>query len=358
MAELTDYAAAERRSAEARAAALAVALPALVARAVAGAPAMAAHLGGVDPAAVGDRAALARLPVLRKSALVEAQRAAPPFGGFAGPVAGFAQVFQSPGPIYEPGGGGRDWWRIGRFLNACGVGPGDVLQNCFSYHLTPAGTMFQSAAEAVGATVLPAGTGQTELQVAAARDVGATVYAGTPDYLKVILDAAAEAGVVLGFRQGDGVGWGAVSVAQAGVCRPGDRLPPVLCHGGPGARRLRELGRRGDDRRRGGGGGDRAAGDRRPGAGRRGGRGGGDDAEPGLSADPASPPATCRRCCRGPVRAGGPTCGSAAGWGGRTRPPRSRGCSCGRSRWRRWWRGTRRSGAPGWSPGGTASRTR
>ncbi len=190
----------ETRSAEARAADLAAALPRQIARAIE-APAMAAHLGGVEPAGVTDRAALARLPLLRKSALVEAQRAEPPFGGFAGPVAGFAQVFQSPGPIYEPGQRGRDWWRIGRFLHACGVGPGDVVQNCFSYHLTPAGMMFENAVAAVGATVLPAGTGQTELQVAAARDVGATVYAGTPDFLKVILDAAEADGVRLGFSK-------------------------------------------------------------------------------------------------------------------------------------------------------------
>jgi phenylacetate-CoA ligase len=191
----------ERRSAEARAADLAEGLPRQVARAMEVAPGLAAHLGGVEPAGVTDRAALARLPVLRKSALVEAQRAAPPFGGFAGPVAGFAQVFQSPGPIYEPGQRGRDWWRIGRFLHACGVGAADVVQNCFSYHLTPAGMMFENAVAAVGATVLPAGTGQTELQVAAARDVGSTVYAGTPDFLKVILDAAEAEGMRLGFSK-------------------------------------------------------------------------------------------------------------------------------------------------------------
>ena len=189
----------ETRSAEARAAELAAALPRQVARALAIAPAFAAHLGAVEPGRVTDRGALARLPVLRKAALVEAQRAAPPFGGFAGPLAGYGQVFQSPGPIYEPGGQGRDWWRIGRFLAACGVGPGDVVQNCFSYHLTPAGAMFESGIAAVGAVALPAGTGQTELQVAAARDVGSTVYAGTPDYLKVILDAADAAGARLGF---------------------------------------------------------------------------------------------------------------------------------------------------------------
>jgi phenylacetate-CoA ligase len=190
----------ETRSAEARAADLAAALPRQVARAIELAG-FAAHLGGVAAEEVTDRIALARLPVLRKAALVEAQRSAPPFGGFAGPVGSYGQVFQSPGPIYEPGGRGTDWWRIGRFLAACGVGKGDVVQNCFSYHLTPAGAMFESGIAAVGAVALPAGTGQTELQVAAARDVGSTVYAGTPDYLKVILDAADAAGVRLGFRR-------------------------------------------------------------------------------------------------------------------------------------------------------------
>lgn len=204
MAELRSgvhFDALETRSPDARAADLAAALPVQVARAVAGAPAWAEHLGPVEPAAITDRAALARLPVLRKSALLEAQRASPPFGGFAAPSAVHAQVFQSPGPIYEPGGRRRDWWRIGRFLHACGIGPGDVLQNCFSYHLTPAGMMFEDAAAAVGATVLPAGTGQTELQVQAARDLGATAYGGTPDFLKTILDEAAERGIALSIRK-------------------------------------------------------------------------------------------------------------------------------------------------------------
>jgi phenylacetate-CoA ligase len=152
----------------------------------------------VDPEAVRDTAALARLPVTRKSALVAAQGAQPPFGGYAAlPVAAFEHVFQSPGPIYEPGRTAPDWWRLGRFLHACGIGRGDVVQNCFSYHLVPAGMMFENAARAVGATVLPAGTGQTELQVRAAADVGSTAYAGTPDYLKVILEKADEMGVPL-----------------------------------------------------------------------------------------------------------------------------------------------------------------
>lgn len=135
---------------------------------------------------------LPKLPVLRKSDLAAWQKASPPFGGLS--VKNAAHVFQSPGPIYEPGGISHDWWRMGRFLHAAGIGSEDIVQNCFGYHLTPAGMIFESGARAVGATVLPAGTGQTELQVIAARDIRTTAYAGTPDYLKVILDKADEIG--------------------------------------------------------------------------------------------------------------------------------------------------------------------
>ena len=147
------------------------------------------------------------LPVLRKSDLAKWQSEKPPFGGM--PVSNVAHIFQSPGPIYEPGGITHDWWRMGRFLHAAGFGKDDIVQNCFGYHLTPAGMIFESGARAVGATVLPAGTGQTELQVTAARDVGTTAYAGTPDYLKVILDKADQMGVTLGFTKA-AVGGGAL----------------------------------------------------------------------------------------------------------------------------------------------------
>ncbi|MCA0997098.1 phenylacetate--CoA ligase family protein [Alloyangia pacifica] len=187
----------ETRSAEARAAALGEALPEQIARAQA-LPGYAELLAGVDAASITSRAALARLPVLRKSDLGKAQAGAAPFGGFTTrPASGFAHVFQSPGPIYEPGGVDHDWWRLGRFLHAAGIGSGDIVQNCFGYHLTPAGMIFESGARAVGAAVLPAGTGQTELQVRAAADVGVTAYAGTPDYLKVILEKADALGVEL-----------------------------------------------------------------------------------------------------------------------------------------------------------------
>ena len=158
-------------------------------------------------ARVSDLSDLAALPVLRKSELAARQAAKPPFGGMH--VGDVGQVFQSPGPIYEPGGLGHDWWRMGRFLHACGIGPSDTVQNCFGYHLTPAGMIFESGARAVGARVLPAGTGQTDLQVRAARDLGCTAYAGTPDYLKVILDRADELGETLAFTRA-AVGGGAL----------------------------------------------------------------------------------------------------------------------------------------------------
>ncbi len=200
----------ETRTAEARAANLAKALPEQIAHAKAAAPALAALLAEVDPGRVDSLAALADLPVIRKSALGVAQAEAPPFGGFTALAAtGFDHVFQSPGPIYEPGRMTDDWWRMGRFLHAVGIGRGDIVQNCFSYHMTPAGMIFENGARAVGATVFPAGTGQTELQVRAAKDLGVTAYAGTPDYLKVILDKAGEMGVALGITRA-AVGGGAL----------------------------------------------------------------------------------------------------------------------------------------------------
>jgi phenylacetate-CoA ligase len=187
----------ETRSPEARAEALARALPEQIARAQA-LLGYGGSLDGVVASQITEIADLARLPVLRKSDLGRAQGAAAPFGGLTSlSAAGFAHIFQSPGPIYEPGGVGHDWWRMGRFLHACGVGRGDIVQNCFGYHLTPAGMIFENGARAVGAAVLPAGTGQTELQARAAHDVGVTAYAGTPDYLKVILDKADEMGLPL-----------------------------------------------------------------------------------------------------------------------------------------------------------------
>ncbi len=186
----------ETRSADERAADLATALPQQIATAKA-LPGYSERFAGVNPAEVTSAQQLAHLPVLRKSEIGKAQASLSPLGGFAGPVSGFAHIFQSPGPIYEPGQVSHDWWRMGRFLHAASVGQGDIVQNCFGYHLTPAGMIFESGARAVGAAVLPAGTGQTELQARAAHDIGVTAYAGTPDYLKVILDKAEAMGLPL-----------------------------------------------------------------------------------------------------------------------------------------------------------------
>lgn len=139
-----------------------------------------------------DLGELSSLEVLRKTDLSARQKAKPPFGDLA--VGNIVHYFQSPGPIYEPGGVSHDWWRMGRFLHGLGIGTSDIVHNCFGYHLTPAGMIFENGARAVGARVLPAGTGQTELQVRAAVDIGTTAYAGTPDYLKVILEKADEMG--------------------------------------------------------------------------------------------------------------------------------------------------------------------
>jgi phenylacetate-CoA ligase len=185
----------ETRPPEAREASLFQTLRTQIAHAKGYAPGLARHLEGVDPEGVGDRAALARLPVLRKAALVEMQRQDPPFGGLTTrPAGAFTHVFQSPGPIYEPGMDTPDWWRFARALWAGGLRRDEIVMNCFAYHLTPAGMMFDSGARAVGATVIPGGVGNTEAQVQAAADIGATAYAGTPDFLKAMIEKADELG--------------------------------------------------------------------------------------------------------------------------------------------------------------------
>jgi phenylacetate-CoA ligase len=154
---------------------------------------------------------LSSLPVTRKSSLTVSQSKGPPFGGYTvGKTSDFDHIFQSPGPIYEPGKVSNDWWRMGRFIYALGVGNGDIVQNCFSYHMTPAGMMFENGARAVGASVFPAGTGQTELQVRAASEIGVTAYSGTPDFLKVLLDKSDELSIDLGRIKRAAVGGGAL----------------------------------------------------------------------------------------------------------------------------------------------------
>jgi len=154
---------------------------------------------------------LSSLPVTRKSSLSESQSKEPPFGGYTvGKTSDFDHIFQSPGPIYEPGKASNEWWRMGRFIHALGVGKGDIVQNCFSYHMTPAGMMFENGARAVGASVFPAGIGQTELQVRAASEIGVTAYSGTPDFLKVLLDKSDELNIDLGRIKRAAVGGGAL----------------------------------------------------------------------------------------------------------------------------------------------------
>jgi phenylacetate-CoA ligase len=201
------YDALETRDPQAREAALMVALPAQIAHAQAHAPALADLLRGVDPAAVTSRAALAQLPVTRKHELLErqqAQRGSDPFAGFA--AVGWhglarprtaRRVFQSPGPIYEPQGDAPDFWRVARALHAAGFAPGDLVHNSFSYHLTPAGAMMEGGAHAIGCAVFPGGTGNTELQLQAMADLRPQAYCGTPSFLKIVLDKAAELGVVV-----------------------------------------------------------------------------------------------------------------------------------------------------------------
>ncbi len=169
-----------------------------VAHAKAHAPAFARILAHVDPRAIVDRNALAQLPVTRKSELLEIQKAQRPFGGFAAVRWGDARrVFASPGPIYEPEGARPDYWRLARALFAAGFRAGELIHNCFSYHLTPAGSMLETGAHALGCTVFPGGTGQTELQVLAMAELEPHGYVGTPSFLKIIIEKADEQGIAL-----------------------------------------------------------------------------------------------------------------------------------------------------------------
>ena len=139
--------------------------------------------------------ALAKLPVLRKSALKDLQAADPPYGGFTtSPVGQLARVFMSPGPIFEPEGFGADWWRTARALFAAGIRKGDIVHNTFAYHLTPGGWILDAGARALGCAVIAAGPGNTEQQLDVIQYLKPTAYVGVPDYLKILLDKAKEAG--------------------------------------------------------------------------------------------------------------------------------------------------------------------
>ena len=195
----------ETREPTQREAALMAALPAQVAHAKQASAALAQILASVDPAAVTSRHALAQLPVTRKHELLERQQASRAvaggdvFGGFStlGYGAQMPRLFASPGPIYEPEGAGRDYWRMARAIYAAGFRTGELIHNCFSYHFVPAGSMMESGAHALGCTVFAGGTGQTEQQVQAMAQLQPAGYIGTPSFLKIIVEKAAEMGVAL-----------------------------------------------------------------------------------------------------------------------------------------------------------------
>jgi phenylacetate-CoA ligase len=183
----------ETRPAKKREAALMAALPKLVAHAKRRAPGFSRILKDVDPAEIKTRKALATLPVTRKSDLATLQKELPPLGGLnATQVEKLAKIFISPGPIFDPQGHGKDWWRTARALFAAGFRAGDRVANTFAYHFTPAGSMLEAGALAIGCTVVPTGTGQTEMQVAAIRELAINGFVGTPSFLKLIVEKADE----------------------------------------------------------------------------------------------------------------------------------------------------------------------
>lgn len=200
---MTDYFdALETRTPAEREAALMAALPRQIAHAQAHSAAMGEILAGVDAAAITSRAALAQLPVTRKSELLARQQASraagrDAFGGFSAIRYGAAmpRLYASPGPIYEPEGTGRDYWRAARAMFAAGFRAGDLAHNAFSYHMTPGAFIMESGAHAVGCTVFPAGTGQTEQQLQAIAELKPQAYLGTPSFLRILVEKAQEGGV-------------------------------------------------------------------------------------------------------------------------------------------------------------------
>ncbi len=188
------YDALEIRDAAAREGEQFARLPAAIAHAMT-APGWAKHLAGVDPQAVTSRTALAKLPLLRKSALLNLQKESPPFGGFNVVPPGKAKrLFMSPGPIFEPEGHGEDFGGAARALFAAGMREGDVVHNSFAYHLTPGAFILEGGAHALGCAVIAGGVGNTEAQLDAIAQLKPSAYVGTPDFLKVLLDTAAKSG--------------------------------------------------------------------------------------------------------------------------------------------------------------------
>ena len=194
----------ETRDPAVREAALLAALPGQIAHAQKNAPAFAEILKDIHAANITSRAALAKLPVIRKYELLEKQKASRAaggnvFGGFSAVSYGskMPRVFSSPGPLYEPEGSRADYWRMARAIAAAGFQSGELIHNCFSYHFTPAGSMMETGAHALGCTVFPGGIGQTEQQVQTMAELQPAGYIGTPSFLKIILEKAAEMGVAL-----------------------------------------------------------------------------------------------------------------------------------------------------------------
>jgi phenylacetate-CoA ligase len=168
-------------------------LPDLVAHAMSHTKYFAEHFRGIDAQRVDGRSSLSTLPITRKSDLIAYQQRHPPFGGLnATAVGSLARIFVSPGPIYDPEGTARDYWRTARTLFAAGFRAGDVVHNTFSYHLTPAGSMFETGLHALGCAVIPGGVGQTEMQISTITAIKPNGYVGTPSFLKLILEKADE----------------------------------------------------------------------------------------------------------------------------------------------------------------------
>jgi phenylacetate-CoA ligase len=183
----------ETRSPEAREGALMARLPGLIAHAIDKAPGWRERLAGVVPGDISSRKALAALPVLRKGDLKDVQQARPPFGGLTTVEPGrLGRLFMSPGPIFDPEGAGDDPWRVARALHAAGIRPGHVVQNCFGYHLTPGAWMVDGGARKLGCAVIPAGIGNTEQQIDLIRTLKPDAYAGTPSFLRIIVEKAQE----------------------------------------------------------------------------------------------------------------------------------------------------------------------
>ena len=197
---MSHFDALETRDPEERERALFAALPRLLAKAKRSAPYFAERLADIEPEDITSREALARLPVTRKSELHALQRRRLPFGGMTTVAPGaLGKIFVSPGPIYDPEARQGDYWRLARSLYAAGFRAGDLVQNCFSYHLTPAGSMLESGLLALGCAVIPGGVGQTELQVATMADLRPAGYTGTPSFLRILLEKADELGHDFGF---------------------------------------------------------------------------------------------------------------------------------------------------------------